>query len=93
MEVLKLPPIFFFLYFRKIPLFLNGWKNSYYVGLGKYVTQKLCSPLGECQDQKHSQGKEWEKGGFLYITATKENTKDLSQSSISLNRKIWEVLT
>ena len=62
------------------------------MGLGKCVTQKLCSPLSECQDKNIAKAKSRRREDF-YLTATKENIKDLSQSNVSLNRKIREVLS
>ena len=53
------------------------------------LPKKLGSPLGECQDKRHNQAKDQEKEGII-TWASKEDTRELSQSNVSLNSKIGE---
>ena len=77
MEVLKFPPFSFI--FKKNPFASEGLKTCYYLGLGKYVTRMLGSPLVQPQDiTKPKMGRRKD----LLLAANKENT-DLSQSSVS----------
>jgi len=52
--------------------------------------EKLGLPLGGCQARSHNQAEEQEKD-LLLLATTKENTEDLSSSSVSLHSKIGEV--
>ena len=53
------------------------------------LPKKLGSPLGECQDKRHNQTKNQEKEGFI-TWASKEDTRELSQSNVYMNSKIGE---
>ena len=53
------------------------------------LPQKLGSPLGECQDKRRNQAKDQEKEGLI-TWASKEDTRELSQSNVYLNSKIGE---
>ena len=54
------------------------------------VTPKLGLPLGECKAQRHNQAKNGEKD--LLLAASKENTGDVSQSSVSPTAKLGKIL-
>ena len=56
------------------------------------VTQKLDSPLGGCRAKRDNQAK-IRRRKDLFLAARKENTRGLSQSSVSPSRKIGEVLS
>ena len=55
------------------------------------VARRPGSPLGGCEAKGHNQAKNQEKD--LLLPASKEDTGDLSQSSISWNSKTGEVLS
>lgn len=56
------------------------------------VTWKPHSPLGGCHAKRHNQTKIGRRKDLLFA-ANKENTGDLSQSSVFLNSKVWEFLS
>ena len=57
------------------------------------VTEKLGSPLAECQDQKYTAKPKSRRKKELLLVANKEITTNLSQSSVTLNSKLGEVLS
>ena len=54
------------------------------------VTPNIGLPLSVCQVQKHNQAKNGEKD--LLLAASKENTGDISQSSVSPTAKLGNIL-
>ena len=60
-------------------------------GLGTLLDEKLGLPLSRCQAKRNKQAKLERRKDWL-VAAIKENTGDLSQSSVSPKRKI-EVLS